>query len=109
MPQDWKTLIQRAHDTREVISIARDYLATLTPAEVGSLPRRLRPAKLVDAEDLADYAFEVVRYHTEGDPETNTLSSRLSEFLSGASNRATQLMSTANANANEDDEKKRSA
>ena len=99
MPQNWKSLLQRATDTREVLSIVRDYLATLTPADVATLPRRLQPAKLVDAEDLASYALDMVRFHTEGDGRAPALTARLSEFLSCANQRATQLMSSANVAA----------
>ena len=97
MPQNWKSLLQRAADTREVLAIARDYLAMLSPAEVASLPRRLQPSKIVDAEDLASYAFDMVRYHTECSGEAGDLCARLSEFLSHANQRATQLMRTPNA------------
>ena len=97
MPQNWKSLLQRAADTREVLAVVRDYLATLSPTDVASLPRALQPFKLVDEEDLASYALDMVRYHTECDGETSALCARMSEFLSCANQRATQLMGTPNA------------
>ena len=75
----------------EVVDVAREYLATVTPQEFGSLPEPLRPGKIVDANDITTYAFDLVRQecHDEG---VQHMVQRLAHVMSRASIRLSQIM-----------------
>lgn len=50
----WHRQIDDAASVAEVVSIARDFLATWTPRELARLPERCRPGKIRDESDIAD-------------------------------------------------------
>ena len=77
----------------DVVDVAREYLATVSPQEIGSLPASLRPGKIVDANDITTYAFDLVRQECQ-DEGTQNLVQRLAHIMSRASIRLSQIMVT---------------
>lgn len=92
-PLTWQERFDRAATEADVVDVARDYIATLTPQEFGSLPERLRPRKIVDANDITTYAFDLVREecHDEG---IQHMVQRLAHIMSRASIRLSEIMVT---------------
>ena len=50
----WYAQIDRARSVAETLSVARDYVATLTPEELALLPAECRPGRIRDAKDIED-------------------------------------------------------
>lgn len=50
----WFAQIDRARSVPETVSVARDYLASLTPEELAMLPPECRPGRIRDAKDIED-------------------------------------------------------
>lgn len=92
-PLTWQERLDHAATEADVVDVVRDYLATLTPQEYGSLPRALRPGKIVDANDITTYAFDLVREecHDEG---MQHMVQRLAHMMSRASIRLSEIMVT---------------
>jgi hypothetical protein len=99
----WQHRLDAAHGREEIVAAARDYLATLDPNELCALPEGCRPpAKIVDADDVGGYAFELVRFECEGH-ETREVVHRLARFFSHASMRLAQLTARDPIAAEDDD------
>lgn len=99
----WQHRVDTARDREEIVAAARDYLATLSPAELCALPEGCRaPSKIVDAEDVGNYAFDLVRFEC-GTHETRELVHRLARFFSHASMRLAQLTARDPIAAADDD------
>jgi thiamine biosynthesis protein ThiC len=90
-PLTWQERLDDATGEHEVLEVVRDYLATITHEEYASLPPALRPGKIVDANDVTTYAFDLVREecHDEG---LQHIVQRMGHILSRASIRLSQLM-----------------
>lgn len=50
----WHRQIDDAKTVAELVSIARDFLATWTPPELAMLPAHCRPGKIRDESDIAE-------------------------------------------------------
>ncbi len=50
----WFAQIDRARSVTEALSVARDYVATLTPQELALLPEECRPGRIRDLKDVED-------------------------------------------------------
>ena len=87
----WQQQLKRATTEREVIMVSRDFLATFTPAELAVLPQELRPGKIVDAEDITTYGFDLVRAECEAS-EAKAALHRLGQFSSAASIRLSEIL-----------------
>lgn len=86
----WHGQLDQAERPEAVLNVARDYLAQISPEEVAQLPEDCRPARLVDAEDVAAYAFELARHQaSSGGPE---VLNKLAAFFADASMRVSQLL-----------------
>ena len=93
----WPQLLAAAHSAHEVLAIARDFVASMDPDELAPLPVPCQPRKLVDADDVMAYAYELVRHHCgEHDrPAVVATVDKLSAFFSHATNRLSQLAAPA--------------
>jgi len=99
----WQHRIDAARGAEEIVAAARDYLATLGPLELGALPEGCRPpAKIVDADDVTTYAFDLVRFECEGH-DTRELVHKLARFFSHASMRLAQITARDPLAAEDDD------
>jgi thiamine biosynthesis protein ThiC len=90
-PLTWQERLDDAVTDTDVVEVVRDYLATLSHEEYASLPPALRPGKIVDANDVTTYAFDLVREecHDEG---IQHIVQRLGHILSRASIRLSEIM-----------------
>ena len=50
----WFALLDSAKSPGEVLGVARDFMATWTPEELGRLPESCRPGKLRDGADIEE-------------------------------------------------------
>jgi hypothetical protein len=77
-----------------VVAAARDFTAKFDPLLLARMPDACKPAKLVDAEDIAAYAYELARHDCrDDDPEVAETIRELSAFFPQAANRLAQLAS----------------
>ena len=90
-PLSWQDRLDDAVSESEVLAIAREFLATVTPYEIARLPEALRPQKIGGASDITSYAFELVRGDFE-DGEGQRVLHRLAHFFSRASIRLSQIL-----------------
>lgn len=91
----WTERLDLAAGEAEVVAIARDYLASLDPFEVAGLPERCKPRKLFDTSDIASYAFDLARQHTE-EPRAGALVHRMAAFFVHANIRLSQILASSN-------------
>lgn len=92
----WHERLAEALTADEIIGVVKDYLATWRPDELARLPGDCRPGPMRDGEDIALYAFSMVRHQClagGSDPELH----RLATFFSAASHRLSQVMATGQA------------
>ena len=57
----WQDRLDAAATAQEVVDVARDFVATITPEETQQLPVDCRPPKLVDGHDISEFAYTLVR------------------------------------------------
>ena len=86
----WQSRLDKASDERDVVSIAREFMAQFTPREIGSIPEECRPGKIVDAGDVTSCAFDLAKHSSHGDGESTI--SKVSAFFASASTRLSQIM-----------------
>jgi hypothetical protein len=89
----WFQQLDAAANASDVVSIARDYLATWSPTELGRLPRDCRPGRMRDPSDIEElHACTVDAYRsTRATGEELTALQLLTSFLVRASQRIAQL------------------
>ena len=89
----WLFTVNAAQSEKEVISAARDYLATWTPLEISRLPADCRPERILDAESISDYAYRLSRAHLEfhGALTDRLLLERLMSFFGHAAARISAI------------------
>jgi hypothetical protein len=88
----WERRLDSAGSVEDVVATAREFLARLDPDEIESLPGKCRPpAKIVDADDVGMYAYELVRYECEDD-DSAELVHRLARFFSHASMQVARVL-----------------
>jgi hypothetical protein len=91
----WPELLALASTPEEVVGIALDFFASLTPQEVNSLPADcIPPHRMSQPEQVVDYAFMLVRQRCRVDVDNSVLF-RTANFFSHAARRVAQLMSEA--------------
>ena len=57
----WRSAIDTAATERDLMSLARDYLAALPPAELAALPKDLKPRRLRSARDVSLLTFRLAQ------------------------------------------------
>lgn len=65
----WQASLAATSSIEGVTALAREYLAHLDAERLSRLPQPCRPGKLSTTQDLADYAYELVRYHCDTDED----------------------------------------
>ena len=91
----WHGQLAHATNPEAVLSVARDYLAQVSPEEVAQLPEECRPVRLVDDGDLAAYAVTLARHLPIN--ESNELLQKLSVFFTDATVRMSEVLAQATA------------
>ena len=94
----WQNRLDAATSEAEVVSVARDFLATFSPYDLARLPEVSRPGKLVDGNDVGAYALTLVRSNCDDGIGTARCLQMLSTFFSRASERISAVMATAGKN-----------
>jgi hypothetical protein len=94
----WQDRLEEASSEAEVVAVARDFIATFTPAEMALLPPECRPGKFFEANDLTSYAFALLRHDCSDEREVAELVHKLAHFFSNASTRLSQIMARSNEN-----------
>lgn len=88
----WAARVEGASCSQEVVDVAREFLAQLTPYEVYALPPACTPPpKLVDADDVTAYALALVRHDCAEAAAEPGLAPKLADFFSHASGRLARL------------------
>ena len=55
----WHGQVESARSAAEVVALMRDYVATLTPEQLGQLPERYRPMRVKAEDDLEYWTFRL--------------------------------------------------
>ena len=87
MTVNWHGRLSSAASEAEVLDVVRDFMAT-----IARLPEPCRPRKMVDASDITNYAFVIVRHHCDDGEGTARVAHKLASFFSSASIRLSQLL-----------------
>ncbi|HET7403932.1 MAG TPA: hypothetical protein VFJ62_19195 [Usitatibacter sp.] len=90
-PMSWHMVLDCATTLEEVVSVARDFVASFTPYETEFLPPECRPRKIVDAKDVSDYAFELTRASCTGQGEGAAIADKFKAFFADAAARVASL------------------
>jgi hypothetical protein len=106
MTVSWQGRLDSAATEAEVVGVVRDFMATVSPYEIARLPEHCRPRKMVDANDITNYAFLIVRHHCDDGEGTARIAHKLASFFTSASIRLAHIMAAAQP---ADDESRRSA
>lgn len=104
MMTHWFAQIDRARSVTEVVSMARDFLATWRPEELAMLPPHCRPGKLRDDQDIESLhgaLVEAYRVSRATGPELEALQ-RMTSFIVRASIRIADLGSDSSSNGGSD-------
>jgi len=94
-PLTWEQRLDLAESEAEVIELAREYVAQIEHWEIVVLPAALRPRKIVDAFDISNYAFDLVRYECD-DEACARLIHKLAAFFSHCSMHLSRLLRRTN-------------
>jgi hypothetical protein len=92
MPVTWQDRLRSAETESEVVQVARDFLAEFSPNELALLPEPCRPPRIVDGNDITDYAFDLIRHRCDDGVGAEYAVHRLSSFFSGATSRLAQIL-----------------
>jgi len=82
-PNIWLHVLDGAVSEHDIVTAAREFLATWTPEEIVRLPENCRPAKINDGEDIGEFAFRLSNAHLDfgGSLEDRQLLERLMSFF----------------------------
>ena len=89
----WQDQLDAAATEADVVAVVREFLATVSPWEVARLPELLRPRKILDASDITQYAFDLVRGDVLDNEGTQRVLHRLAHLFSRASLRLSAILS----------------
>jgi hypothetical protein len=79
-----------------LVKVADDYLAEWAPSELVLLPSDCRPGRIVDGEQIAFYAYSLIRRQCGSEASPVKLH-RMATFFSMAAHRQSQIRTAANA------------
>jgi hypothetical protein len=87
----WIDRLQEARSPAEVLDIVRVFLAQYSPQELVDIPQSCRPRKLFDANDLAEYALDLM-HEASHDARPSPLAMKMIAVVSRASMRISELV-----------------
>ena len=87
----WPQRLRVANTEQGVVDAARDFLATFSPYDLARLPESLRPGRIVDANDVSELAFTLVRQCHDDAQGTARCIHKLTSFFTQASVRLSEL------------------
>ena len=65
----WNDRLDRAGSVDEVLSLTRDYLATLTPEQLARLPQASRPGRIKGDDDIEYWAINLAQAYAGAQSE----------------------------------------
>ena len=93
----WHERLRSCDREQDVVAVAREFTAMISPEEIVTLPPQVIPHKLVDAEDVTSFAFALARLGCDaGQPEA-PLVRKMAEFFRTASIRLSTILSQPDA------------
>ena len=87
----WQGRLDDAQGSDEVVALARDFLARISPEEFSRLAPDCRPRKLVDADDVVDYAVTLARRSCATDNLSDALLHHMAAFFNDAARQISRL------------------
>lgn len=107
MPPSWQQRLATASCEREVVDVARDFLAQFSPYEIVTLPMQCRPpGKIVDSHDITTYAFSLVRHRCDGGEGVAYAVHKLADFFAHAAVRLSQILHSNTRRENPDEDRR---
>lgn len=103
MPLSWQDRLDSASTATDVVAVVREFVAQFSPTEVAQLPPACRPAKIVDAQDVTDYALDLVRHRCDESDGAKHIVDRLTAFFSSATTRLSEILYAPPAHDSEND------
>src|SRR5688572_18810257 len=91
----WQTRLKEALSTKDVVGIARDFLALRTSQELALLPEECRPGEMRDEEDVTRYALKLASSNPEPDAIEASVLHRVGTFFTRAALRIVQIREEA--------------
>ena len=101
MTVSWHSRLSSATTEAEVVGVVRDFLATISPYDMARMPAHCRPGKMVDANDITNYAFLIVRHNCDDGEGTARVAHKLASFFSSASIRLAHILAASNQGQDE--------
>lgn len=93
----WQERLEQCQSESEVVHVVRDYLALLTPEEIGSLPRDFIPGRIADGDDISAFAVQLLIRETRIEGESPLLH-KLAHIFGLASVQLSKVVPTTAAN-----------
>jgi len=87
----WQQRLKDARSDADVVAVTRDFLATFSPYDLARLPEACRPGRIVDAGDVNDLAFILLRHDHDDSQGTARCIHRLTNFFTNASVRLSEI------------------
>ena len=97
----WQGLLNECAEPADVVRTVKEYLARWSPEEIGALPEHCRPGRMVDGDDVADYALRLAREQCDGASDEID---KLAVFVTSAALRLAQITARTSEVSSEDEE-----
>jgi hypothetical protein len=92
----WEQALDQARDERDIISLVREFVASLDYHEISAMPADLRPGKFFVADDVAGYALKLARTVADDPGPTLAVAHRFVAFFVHAHLRLSQVLARTN-------------
>ena len=92
MPRSWQDAVRAADTEDDVLDLVKDFLAQFSPEEIAQLPHHCRPAKILDAHDVSEYAFDLARHRCDEGDEGAEVLNKLAAFFTDANERLAEVL-----------------
>jgi hypothetical protein len=75
----WRRALESAATTAEILATLRDFLATLTPAELARIPEECRPLRIKAEDDVEYWTFRLAQLI--GSPPAEPVDAKLAQRI----------------------------
>ena len=106
MPVTWQERLHSAQTESDVVQVAREYIAGFSPAEIVLLPEPCRPQRIVDGNDITEYAFALARHRCDDGVGAENAAHRLAAFFSGATAQLARILHAHSRDAEDDSQQR---
>jgi hypothetical protein len=87
----WQRKLDAAHTEDDVVEVVGAFLTRFSAIELARLPAHCRPPPIGEAEDVADYAYVLVRERCASEGGATRLVAELTAFFSAATVRLGEI------------------